>query len=105
MEAVEKPAPRYNPAARPVASPRVAPPANAPTELSRPPVETKPIAPQTPSGIRLKPSAPALATPPPSAAATPASEDQTPKNPRPRRPAQIEGEKPAPSPTGSTAPE
>jgi len=74
MENAEKPAPRYNPVPRPVASPRVpqpspvvAPPAPAaPADaLSRPPDAAKPVVPQAPSGIRLKPPAAPSASPTP----------------------------------------
>lgn len=101
-ENAEKPAPRYNPGPRPVAPPRVpqptpavAPPAPAvPTDsLSRPPAQTKPVVPQTPAGIRSNAPLP-----------SPVPEDQKPTNLRPRRPGQVEGEKPAPAPPVSPTP-
>jgi Family of unknown function (DUF6600) len=113
-EAVSKPMPRYHPAPGPVVPPRipqplpvVTPPASAAaTDSSSPPRdETKPIVRHTPPGVRTKPPAAAIGTPSSSAVPSPTPEDQRAKNTRPKRPGQVEGEKPAPTPMGSTAPE
>jgi hypothetical protein len=109
-EAVVKPTPRHYLAPRPIApsrvtqpSPVVIPPANAATDSSSPsPNETQPAARRTPPGVRTKPPA---ATPSLSAVPSPVSEDQKAKNNRSKRPGEVEGKKPEPTPTGSTAPE
>jgi hypothetical protein len=113
-EAASKPMPRHDPASRPVAPPRipqplpvVTPPASAAaTDSSSPPrEETKPVVRHTPPGVRTKPPAAAIETPSSSAVPSPTPEDQKAKNARPKRPGQVEGEKPAPTPMGSTAPQ
>jgi hypothetical protein len=113
-EAIAKPSPGYNLAPRPVAPPRVTqptpvvtPPANtASTDTSPPPPnEARPVVRRTPPGIRTKPPVDGVATPSSRAVPSPTPDDQKAKNRRPKRPGQIEGEKPGPTPTGSTAPQ
>jgi hypothetical protein len=113
-EAVSKPMPRYNPAPRPVVPPRIPQPfpvvtplaSAAATDSSSPPRdETKPVVRHNPPGVRTKAPAAAIGTPSSRAAPSPTPEDQKAKNTRPKRPGQVEGEKPAPTPMGSTAPE
>ena len=113
-EAIAKPSPGYNLAPRPVAPPRVTqptpvvtPPANtASTDTSPPPPnEARPVVRRRPPGIRTKPPVDGVATPSSRAVPSPTPDDQKAKNRRPKRPGQIEGEKPGPTPTGSTAPQ
>lgn len=113
-EAVTKPIPRYSPVPRSVASPRVIQPspvvnpgasAAATDSSSPPPNETKPVLRHIPPGVRTKPPVAVTATPSSSALSSPIPEDQKAKNKRPKRPGQAEGQKPVPTPTGSTSPE
>jgi uncharacterized protein DUF6600 len=113
-EAIAKPSPRYNLAPRPVApsrvtqqTPVVTPPASSAsidTSLP-PPSETKPVVRHTPPGVRTKPPTDAAAIHSSSAMPSPTPDDQKASNKRPKRPGPVEGEKPAPTPTGSTAPQ
>jgi hypothetical protein len=113
-EATAKPSPRNSLAPRPVAPPRVAqptpvvtPPASsAPIDTSAaPPGEAKPIVRHTPPGVRTKPPADAAAIPSSSAMPSPPPDDRKANDKRPKRPGPAEGEKPGPTPTGSTAPQ
>jgi hypothetical protein len=111
-EPIAKPLPTYSRPTTPVVTPRstppppvVAPPRSetATEPNSRTPGATRRIAPPPTSDIPAKP--PTTTTTSPSPAASPTASKAKPNNKKPRRPGQVEGQEPTPTPTGSTAPE
>ena len=106
-ESVAKPLPTYSPPTPPVVIPRstppppvVAPPRSetATEPNSRAPGATRRIAPPPTSDVPAKPPTTTTTSPSP-----PTASNAKPNNKKPRRPGQVEGEQPTPSPT--TAPQ